>query len=236
MIDEWNLLRGVFPEAIVKIVTALICGSLLGIEREANEKPAGLRTIMLITVGATLYMIVSDLVTLTTEGPESITRVDPSRIASQVVSGIGFLGGGAIIQARGSVHGLTTAATIWVAAGIGLCIGVGFPLMGVGLTLVVLAVLVTLYPIRAWLSRQGETQTIEIELPNDSLILRRVKNILGSHDLPEENITLLDRTDEMLSLGVTYSSGRAGRQNLLEELATVEGVRGGALSRQRLSD
>ena len=124
MIEEFDFLLGFLPEVAIKPGVACLCGLLLGMEREWRGKPAGLRTITLMTVGATLFMIVSDLVALTIDGPEAITRVDPSRIASQVVSGIGFLGAGAIIQSRGSIHGLTTAATVWVAASIGLCVGV----------------------------------------------------------------------------------------------------------------
>lgn len=229
MIDDWSLLVGILPEVGVKLTAALLCGFILGMEREVKEKPAGLRTIVLITIGATLFMIISDLVTLTTEGPEAITRVDPSRIASQVVTGIGFLGGGAIIQARGSVHGLTTAATIWVAAGIGLCIGLGFPLLGIGITLLVLGVLVVLSPVRAWVNRQGQPQTLELYLPNDMLVLEQVKNILGSHDLPDENFSLAREDDEDLLLRVLYNSGEMGKQHLLRELAAMEKVNGGTV-------
>lgn len=227
MIEEWSLLVEMLPQAATKLGVALLCGFLLGMEREAKEKPAGLRTIILITMGATLFMIISDLSTLVTEGPEAITRVDPTRIAAQVVTGIGFLGAGAIIQARGSVHGLTTAATIWMAAGIGLCIGTGFPLLGIGITLLVLSVLVALYPVSRWLSRRGKERSLELHLPNDALALGRVKSILGNRGIPEEEITLAERTEGRLALRVLYRSRGSKQQHLLEELATVEGVEGG---------
>lgn len=147
MIEDVNVLMTMLPGIAVKLGAAIFCGLLLGIERERKDKPAGIRTIMLITVGATIYMLVSELIPTITEGPESITRTDPARVAAQVVTGIGFLGAGTIIQARGSVHGLTTAAVIWVAASIGLVIGIGFPLLGIGLTLVVLTALVALEPL-----------------------------------------------------------------------------------------
>jgi len=147
MIEDVNLLMTMLPGIAAKLGAAILCGLLLGIERERKDKPAGIRTIMLITVGATIYMLVSELIPTITEGPESITRTDPARVAAQVVTGIGFLGAGTIIQARGSVHGLTTAAVIWVAAAIGLLIGIGFPLLGIGLTLVVLTALVALEPL-----------------------------------------------------------------------------------------
>jgi putative Mg2+ transporter-C (MgtC) family protein len=234
MIDDPSLLFGLLPEICFKLAIGLLCGFLLGMEREVKGKPAGLRTIILITVGATLFMIVSDLVTLTTMGPEAITRVDPSRIASQVVSGIGFLGGGAIIQARGSVHGLTTAATIWVGAGIGLCIGIGFPLLSLGITLLVLGVLVVLSPVRAWLSQRGEHHSIELLLPNDALIVEQVKNVLGSNDLPRENFSFARKGDDRLLLHLHYNKGQAGKQDLLEELRMMEGVRGASLDESTL--
>lgn len=235
MIIDFSLLLEILPEAALKMAAALLCGSLLGVEREMGDKPAGLRTIILITLGATLFMIISDLVAVTTRGPEAITQVDTSRIASQVVSGIGFLGGGAIIQARGAIHGLTTAATIWVAAGIGLCIGIGFPLLGIGITLVVLAILVALYPVRAWLSRRGQTQVLELLLPNDVLILEQVKNILGSHDLREEDISVAETDKDRLLMRVIYNGGDSGKQHLLRELASMEGVQGGTVDEDLLS-
>lgn len=144
------------PAIAVRVGAAIVCGLMLGVERERKDKPAGIRTIMLITVGATIYMLVSELIPTMTEGPESITRTDPARVAAQVVTGIGFLGAGTIIQARGSVHGLTTAAVIWVAAAIGLVIGLGFPLLGIGLTLVVLLALVAFEPLTRRMGRNDE--------------------------------------------------------------------------------
>ena len=225
MIEDLTLFRDVVPEAAVKVAFALLCGFLLGSEREIKEKPAGLRTITLITVGATLFMIVSDLIARMTEGPTDITRVDTSRIASQVVTGIGFLGAGAIIQSRGSIRGLTTAAAIWVAAGIGLCIGVGFPLLATGITAVVLIVLVALNPIRAWMGRRGERFTLSLRVPNDALLLRRVRNILTDNDIPERDIDIRPSVDT-LEVKFAYRARKGGKQHLLEELSAIRGVHG----------
>lgn len=225
MIEDLALFREILPDAAAKLAFALLCGFLLGAEREIKNKPAGLRTIILITIGAALFMIISDLIPRVTDGPSDIIRVDTSRIASQVVTGIGFLGGGAIIQSRASIHGLTTAATIWVAAGIGLCIGLGFPLLATGATLVVLGVLVVLDPVRAWMSRRGDSRELALILPNDALMLERVTSVLLDNDIPEREIRVR-RLDDSLRLGVTYKSRRGDKQNLLNELAGLEGVRG----------
>ena len=127
----------------IKLGLAIACGAAIGFERELHDKPAGLRTNMLICVGSTLITMVSISVALT-YAERQINIADPGRIAAQIVSGIGFLGAGTIIQARGSVHGLTTAATMWVLAGIGLAIGSGMyapAIAGTAILLVTLSVL-----------------------------------------------------------------------------------------------
>ena len=110
-----------------KVIIAIICGGLVGLEREIKHKPAGLRTNILICLGATLYTILSNLIIQETVAKG--INADPGRIAAQIVTGIGFLGGGMIIQSRGSVTGLTSAATVWVVAAIGLCVCIGYPLI-----------------------------------------------------------------------------------------------------------
>lgn len=225
MIEDLAVFRDILPEAAVKIAFALLCGLLLGAEREIKNKPAGLRTIILITLGAAFFMIVGDLIARVTEGPPEITRIDTSRVAAHVVSGIGFLGGGAIIQSRASIHGLTTAATIWVAAGIGLCIGLGFPLLATGATLIVLMVLIVLDPVRAWMSRRGRRRELNLLLPNDALVLERVTSLLLDNDIRERDFQV-HQLNSSLRLAVTYRSRGGDKQNLLNELAGIEGVRG----------
>ena len=135
MVDFFNQYSGFF----IKIFTAVICGGIIGLEREMSGKAAGLRTNILICMGATIYMVVSDLVPKMYGVP-----ADPGRIAAQVVTGIGFIGAGSIIRSGATIAGLTTAATIWIVAAIGLVIGIGFPLLAVLFTIVVLLVLVGL--------------------------------------------------------------------------------------------
>jgi putative Mg2+ transporter-C (MgtC) family protein len=114
-------------ELLGRLLLAAVLGGIIGFEREVSGKPAGLRTNLLICVGAALLMDLSVDVAATAnaanleQGVEF--RADPARIAAQIVSGIGFLGAGTILQARGSVIGLTTAATIWVVAAIGMAVG-----------------------------------------------------------------------------------------------------------------
>ena len=115
-------------DLLLKLLLAVLFGGAIGLEREINGKPAGLRTNILICVGSALLMDLSVSI-----GVQNGVRFgDPARLAAQVVSGIGFLGAGTIMQARGAVIGLTTAATLWVVAAIGLTVGAGNYLEGAG--------------------------------------------------------------------------------------------------------
>jgi len=130
---------------LARIALSLLAGFLLGLERQIHRQPAGLKTHILICVGSTLIMIVSLILggalPLPIDGGAISHTGDPARLAAQVVSGIGFLGGGAIIRQGFNIKGLTTAATIWVSAAVGLAIGIG-AWWAAGITLVsVLAVL-----------------------------------------------------------------------------------------------
>jgi putative Mg2+ transporter-C (MgtC) family protein len=123
-------------------------GAAIGIEREMRHKPAGLRTNILITLGAAIFTSLSS--TLVDEGGSA------DRIVSQIVTGVGFLGGGAILRTRGAVHGMTTAATIWVNAGIGAAAGAGrYGIALVG-TLITLVVLAALQPLEQYFERRSE--------------------------------------------------------------------------------
>ena len=120
----------------MKLMLAVLAGGAVGLERQIAGKPAGLRTNILICLGSALLMHLSIGI------PAAFDRVgDPTRIAAQVVTGIGFIGAGTIMQARGTITGLTSAATIWVVAAIGLTIGAGFFVEGLGATSVVMIVL-----------------------------------------------------------------------------------------------
>jgi putative Mg2+ transporter-C (MgtC) family protein len=100
----------------LKLIMAALLGGIIGLERELRKKPAGLRTNILICIGSTLFMSISTNVAKVFGG-------DPTRIAAQIITGIGFLGAGAVLQSHGFVLGLTTAATIWVVAGVGMALG-----------------------------------------------------------------------------------------------------------------
>ena len=125
----------VWPEDVYSIVLATVLGAAIGLERELSGKAAGLRTNVLICLGAAVFTIISKRMVVGTDG--SIVR-----IAAQIVTGVGFLGAGAVIQDRRGVHGLTTAATIWLVASIGMACGAGFYKLACISTLLAVIVLV----------------------------------------------------------------------------------------------
>ncbi len=129
----------------MKIVAAIFCGGLIGMDRELKMKPAGIKTNVLICLGSTLYTAVAILNHLDSSG---LNAFDPNRTVAQIVSGIGFLGAGAIIHGKGEfVTGLTTAATIWTVAAVGVTIGTGYVFVALIFTITVLVVLWLIDPL-----------------------------------------------------------------------------------------
>jgi putative Mg2+ transporter-C (MgtC) family protein len=134
-------------DMVWRLLLAAGLGAALGLEREYRQKPAGLRTNILIAVGSALFTILSLEVTKNVG--------DPSRVAGQIVTGIGFLGGGAIMRNRNTVHGMTTAATIWVNAAIGVGAGMGQYSLATFTAALTLVVLVLLPPIEIYFERRA---------------------------------------------------------------------------------
>lgn len=145
-------------EVLIKLILATVLGGVIGLERESRDKPAGFRTNVLIAIGAMMFTHVS-LVAGSFGG-------DPGRIAAQVASGVGFLGAGAVLQARGRVTGLTTAASIWVVAAIGLAVGSGSYVAAVGGTAFVLVTLMFLGRIEKALAPSLRLRTFSVETTN----------------------------------------------------------------------
>lgn len=140
-------------DLMLQLALAVVLGGAIGLERELGGKPAGLRTNILICIGSVLYTKLS--IALGVAG-------DSSRVAAQIVTGVGFIGAGTILHARGAVVGLTSAATIWVVAAIGVSLGAGLVLEAVGTTLFVIAVLQGLGRIERFVERQSTVSRLAI--------------------------------------------------------------------------
>jgi putative Mg2+ transporter-C (MgtC) family protein len=134
-------------ELIQRLLLAAVLGGVLGVEREMRQKSAGLRTNMLIAIGSALFTLMSYELA-------DAAGADPGRVAAQIVTGVGFLGAGAIIRRDGDIHGLTTAATIWVNAAVGVAAGGGEFHLALIATAVTLAVLLMLYPLESIIDRR----------------------------------------------------------------------------------
>jgi putative Mg2+ transporter-C (MgtC) family protein len=126
-------------ELALRLLVALILGAIIGLEREYHRHPAGLRTMAMVSVGSCLYTLLGTVV--------GNRNTDPTRIAAQVVTGVGFLGAGAILRQGVNVHGLTTAASIWVVAAVGMTVGFGIYLLPTMCTLLVVISLVCIRPL-----------------------------------------------------------------------------------------
>lgn len=144
-----------------RLLLALLLGAAVGLERELSGKPAGFRTNILICVGAALLTELS-LTVAAGMVEHELVRADPGRIAAQIVSGIGFIGAGTILVSRGSVHGLTTAATLWVVAAIGMTVGLQLYVEAVGATVLVVLTLFGLGWIERVLISERSEQTLEV--------------------------------------------------------------------------
>jgi putative Mg2+ transporter-C (MgtC) family protein len=128
-------------ELVGRLLLAAVLGAVIGVEREIHDHPAGIRTHLLVALGSALFTVLSIVGFSSSSG----VAVDPSRVAAQIVTGIGFLGAGAILKYGPTIKGLTTAASLWAAAGIGMAAGASRPVIAVAATVIVL---VSLWPLR----------------------------------------------------------------------------------------
>lgn len=183
---------------ILKLFLAAALGGLIGLEREIHDKPAGFRTHILVSVGSALYMIVSQHFA----GP----GMDPARVAAQVVTGIGFLGAGTIFRAGSVTKGLTTAASLWTVAGIGLAVGIGGDFFRFALyaTLVVLFALVLLARLESRVLTRDRKRLFNIRMADRPGQLGLVATKLGEVGISIRNVeTMGTEEDGEMSLGLT---------------------------------
>jgi putative Mg2+ transporter-C (MgtC) family protein len=209
---------------VLRLVLAAALGGAIGLERAASGKPAGFRTHLLICMGAALLADVSVLVARDVHLPGGF-RADPGRIAAQVVSGIGFLGAGTIIRSRGSVTGLTTAATLWVVAAIGIAAGAGAYLHAIAGAVLVLVALRALrrFEYRVHPGRVRERVLRAVLDPRPEVITAAEQVITGSG----LKVTGLDveKGEGVFVAAFDIRSREAGTAHLLERLLQVDGVR-----------
>jgi putative Mg2+ transporter-C (MgtC) family protein len=201
MTDVW--------EIAAKIGLAALLGGVVGAEREWTGKWAGLRTHMLIAVGSALLTDLSILVGI--RYAQGSNAWDPGRIAAQIVSGVGFIGAGTIIQSRGAVHGLTTAAGLWVASAIGMAVGGGFYTEAVLTSVALLVILSLLRPVERLLN--GGLHTVVLRLGTGQK-LSRVLDLVEEAGLETRKISV-SRSAEGVSLQVSFKGNPDDAQRLV---------------------
>lgn len=170
MLSNWEL--------VIRLLIAAGLGSLIGAERERLVWAAGLRTHMLVSVGACLFMIVSAFGFADILGTSHVI-LDPSRVAAQVVSGIGFLGAGSILLRGDVVRGLTTAASLWTVAAIGLAVGSGLYIEAIAATFIILVILAGIKPLEEWFQRRRRTHEIFLSAAHGKLSIDVINQALG---------------------------------------------------------
>lgn len=181
-------------ELMLQLVLATVLGGAVGLERELEGKPAGLRTNILICIGSALYTKLS----MSIAGPS----VDPTRVAAQIVTGVGFIGAGTILHARGAVVGLTSAATIWVVAAIGLALGARFYLEAVGTTLLVIVVLQGLGRVENFIERRVSAKSrITIHAHPDPQVVAELESVVRRVGIEiERQVSRRENTDLVMEL------------------------------------
>jgi putative Mg2+ transporter-C (MgtC) family protein len=208
---------------VLRVLLAVGLGAALGLEREIDNQPAGFRTHILVCLGAALFGLISIHAFAPFEATRNSTdvQIDVTRVASQVVVGVGFLGGGAILKYGASIRGLTTAASMWVAAAVGLAVGLGYYWGAVAVTIAALVSLTGFRPLRAWIRRQYgrrvETVSFRLQPGVDSAGV-----VAALNDLPGVSVRNLqvDSSGEQTEITVGLKTGtRVPLERMLGELA-----------------
>jgi putative Mg2+ transporter-C (MgtC) family protein len=206
-------------EVILKLVLAIALGGLIGLEREASQKPAGFRTNILVCVGSTMMMALATLLIQAKGGtPDTLVRM-----AAGVITGVGFLGAGTIFQARGTIAGLTTASTIWLVAGLGLVIGAGYYLPALIFTAMTITTLLLFRKIEDTYLHKSQFH-YHLKAKARPYILSSLRKLALHHGVRLERLTMKEEGQSYL-LAFSFSASEEKEQEFnqgLLELADIE--------------
>jgi len=217
--------------AVFKLLLSLVLGCCVGLERKRKGQIAGLRTFALIAMGATLAMILSIYVPQEYLG---LKNGDPGRIAAQVITGVGFLGAGAIIQSKGSVRGLTTAAGIWMVSTIGMAVGVGMYTVSVIATILIILILTVLEMIEHRIHVGGESRIIRLRVKEIVTDIEPYRQCLKAHRIALVNVYVeYDYSEKVTRLNlVTLSRESTDFILLFEDLRKLHDTSAVSLANQ----
>ena len=206
-------------ELLGRLLLAAVLGGAIGAERELNDQAAGLRTHMLLTIGACLFTVISAY------GFRRGVGTDPSRLAAQIVTGIGFLGGGAIVRHGLTVKGLTTAASIWATASVGVAVGAGDYVLGVGGAALVVGTLVGLRRVSATLQRWGVSREEFLLATRPGFDVERIVEAVRRERVELRGLDREAGRDEDRVVLVVKLRPRYRPDQLLDVLGRLDGVR-----------
>lgn len=207
-----------FPEMLIRILASLLLGGVIGYERERESQPAGLRTHIILVVGCCLAMMLS--INL------GATGSDPARLAAQVITGVGFLGAGAIMRYGLNIRGLTTASTLWTMSIVGLAIGMGYYLVGAAVTLTVFLALTVLERVKHRFMSQYDHRVIHVEMRDKPKVIRQVREAMSG--VTKANDTFLvekNMADKRLTMVSTaYLKTTINLDEVVQAIAEIDGV------------
>ncbi len=207
---------------ILRLFLSALLASLVGIERESVNRPAGLRTHILVCVGSCLIMLSGLYLFFHFK---SSTNIDPARLAAQVISGIGFLGAGTIIKEGTTVKGLTTAASLWTVAGIGIAIGCGFYIGAIIATILVLIALIAFSKIQRYVTYRCRNEIIKINTIDKPGQLGIIGTELGKLNISIKNLKMEPINDRHLHITLYIVIPRnVSSTVLIENLSKIEGI------------
>lgn len=215
-------------EVILRLLISAILGGVVGIEREANNRPAGLRTHVLVTLGSSLIMLIS-IYGFPGMGANGHGG-EPARLAAQVVSGIGFLGAGTIMRTGTSIKGLTTAASLWVCGGIGLAIGSGYYIGGIVTAVIVLFTLMSLGTMEERFFKR-KYKVLVINCLERAGLVGEIGMVLGGHSITIKDIRILSEEDEdsMVIRVMIKLPSTGSKTAFLTDIDNIQGVESVAL-------
>jgi putative Mg2+ transporter-C (MgtC) family protein len=215
-------------EIVVRLLLASLLGGAVGLEREMHGREAGIRTYLLVALGSALIMVVSEYIVLEYQSPAlRYLGMDPGRIAAQAITGIGFLGAGAIIRYRNSTRGLTTAACMWVVCAIGLAVGAGYYLFSVTVSAVTVGSLVGLKALERRLKRDWYRDLLIMSDDIDGQ-LDRVHDILDRNGVKVNSFGLTknrEKKELMLEIKVRFHSVQPLDRDIVNYVSDIEGIR-----------
>lgn len=207
---------------LIKLLLSALLGAMIGLERESKNRPAGLRTNVLVCIGAALVQIINIDIFNKYRG---VADVDPARLGAQVISGIGFLGAGTILREGATIKGLTTAASLWVVACIGIAIGNGSYIPAIATAVLVFLTLTLLKGFEDKVNKKNQFLELEIQMENKPGQLGRIAQILGNMKINIANIEFREYGGMTLTAYVSLKlPGDLDKQEVLNKIVGEEGI------------